>query len=75
MLVNNAGTLHWIHVETPSSILPHITFCVPVTLEKNVAGVNKHWVMLNTVLCKSLQSCVLLWPGMQGVGAVPCSCM
>lgn len=32
MLVNNAGTLHQIDIETSSNILPYITFCIPVTI-------------------------------------------
>lgn len=40
-----------------------------------MAGVNKHWVMLNVVLCKSFQSCVLPWPGLRRVDAVPHSWM
>ena len=71
MLVNNAGTLHRIDIEILSSILPYITFCVPVIIKKgSAAGVNKHWVMLNVVLCKSFPSCGLPWPGLWQVGAV-----
>lgn len=64
-------------LEKPLVVFYHTSHFVFLLLfkKKKVAGVNKHWVMLNTVLCKSLQSCVSLWPGMQGVGAVPRSCM
>lgn len=75
MLVNNAGTLHQIDIEPRSNILQCITFCVPVTVKikhknKTVAGVNKHWVMLN-VLCTSIQSFVVPWLGLWWVGAGP----